>query len=76
MVGLGFSYRGRFATTSPHSCASPPGNLDEIDPLFRSPEHTGVCKEAFAPKVLWEKYGIVDGVMASPTSLALFLWTC
>lgn len=46
-------------------CTSPPGDLDQPDPLLRSSEHTNVCKAAFDLKTLWERYGIVGDVTAS-----------
>ena len=47
------------------SCASPPHNLDQMDPLLRSSEHTAACKTAFDSKTLWERYGIIGNVTAS-----------
>ena len=59
--------QGQLVITYPHSCTLSLGNLDEIDPLFWPPEHTSACKEVFEPKILWEKYGIVDSVTVSQT---------
>jgi len=48
------------------SCTSPANNLDKLDPVLRSAEHTSACKAAFNPKVLWETYGVVNDVTVGP----------
>ena len=53
------------------SCTSCPDDLDQPDPLLRSPEHTEACKAAFNTKILWETYRIIDNVMVSLLALAI-----
>ena len=53
------------------SCTSRPDDLDQPDPLLRSPEHTEACKAAFDMKTLWEKYRIIDNVTVSLLALTI-----
>ena len=52
------------------SCTSPTNDLDQRDPLLRTPVHTNACKDAFDSKKLWETYGIVSGVTVGHVSFS------
>jgi len=54
------------------SCTSPADNLDKLDPVLRSVEHTTACKAAFDAKVMWEKYGVVNDVTVGPIPVRRF----
>jgi len=59
---------------NPFSCTSPPGDLDQVDQLLRSSDHTNACKAAFDSKMLWESYGIIGDVKVGFCSIMVTTW--